>query len=228
MQARSESSAVAQNDTASRGSTGASSFKSKRPLAVIATPDLDLWAQLGPMLESTCSLRHADSLATAATMLKPGARTILIADLRGQNPEDFAPISASPHKPVVIAIRDGVSAGMVDALMLEGAIQALVDSPVEAAPMLRAMNDAARISSTADALSAVTAPSGGDGKSGKSPVMLIGIVVAVLAAAGGGWYFMSKDSSTPAPAATAGTSAPTAVAPAAGKSVPVAATATTA
>ena len=75
------------------------------------------------------------------------------------NPEDFAPISASPHNPVVIAIRDGASAGMVDALMLEGAIQALVDSPVEAAPMLRAINDAARISSTADALSAVTAPS---------------------------------------------------------------------
>ena len=52
--------------------------------------------------------------------------------------------------------------------MLEGAIQALVDSPVEPAAMLRAINDAARISSTADALSAVTAPSsdssGGDGK----------------------------------------------------------------
>ena len=114
-------------------------------------------------------------------MLKPGTRTILVADLRGLNPEDFAPISASPHNPVVIAIRDSASAGMVDALMLEGAIQALVDSPVEAAPMLRAINDAARISSTADALSAVTAPSsgssGGEEKSGKSPVMLIGIVV---------------------------------------------------
>ena len=156
------------------GVPGASSFKSKRPLAVIATPDLELWAQLGPMLESTCQLRHADSLATAATMLKAGTRTILVADLRGQNPEDFAPISASPHNPVVIAIRDSASAGMVDALMLEGAIQALVDSPVEAAPMLRAINDAARISSTADALSAVTAPSsssGGEEKSGKSPVM---------------------------------------------------------
>ena len=64
-------------------------------------------------------------------MLKPGTRTILVADLRGMNPEDFAPISASPHNPVVIAIRDGASAGMVDALMLEGDIQALVDSPVE-------------------------------------------------------------------------------------------------
>ena len=60
MQARSEFSAAAQNDTASRGSSGAGSFKSKRPLAVIATPDLDLWAQLGPMLESTCALRHAE------------------------------------------------------------------------------------------------------------------------------------------------------------------------
>ena len=207
MQAR-EFSATAQNDNAGRG-TGASSFKSKRPLAVIATPDLDLWAQLGPMLESTCQLRHADSLATAATLLKAGTRTILVADLRGQNPEDFAPISASPHNPVVIAIRDSASAGMVDALMLEGAIQALVDSPVEAAPMLRAINDAARISSTADALSAVTAPSsssGGEEKSGKSPVMLIGIVAAVLAAAGGAWFFMSKGSSAPTPAA-AGTSA---------------------
>ena len=91
-------------------------------------------------------------------MLKPGTRTILVADLRGLNPEDFAPISASPHNPVVIAIRDGTSAGMVDALMLEGAIHALVDTPVEPAAMLRAVNDAARISSTADALSAVTAP----------------------------------------------------------------------
>ena len=225
MQAR-EFSATAQNDTAGRG-TGASSFKSKRPLALIATPDLDLWAQLGPMLESTCALRHADSLATAATMLKAGTRTILIADLRGQNPEDFAPISASPHNPVVIAIRDSASAGMVDALMLEGAIQALVDSPVEAAPMLRAINDAARISSTADALSAVTAPSsssGGEEKSGKSPVMLIGIVAAVLAAAGGGWFFMSKGSSAPAPA---GTDAPTASATpaAAGKPASTGATA---
>src|SRR4051812_20068228 len=176
MQAR-EFSATAQNDTAGRG-TGASSFKSKRPLAVIATPDLDLWAQLGPMLESTCSLRHADSLATAAGMLKAGTRTILVADLRGLNPEDFAPISASPHNPVVIAIRDGASAGMVDALMLEGAIQALVDSPIEQPAMLRAINDAARISSTSDALSAVTAPSGGNSggeeKSSKSPAMMIG------------------------------------------------------
>ena len=40
MQAR-EFSATAQNDTAGKG-TGASSFKSKRPLALIATPDLDL------------------------------------------------------------------------------------------------------------------------------------------------------------------------------------------
>jgi len=176
------------------------------------------------MLESTCQLRHADSLATAATLFKAGTRTILVADLRGQNPEDFAPISASPHNPVVIAIRDSASAGAVDALMLEGAIQALVDSPVEAAPMLRAINDAARISSTADALSAVTAPSsssGGEEKSGKSPVMLIGIVAAVLAAAGGAWFFMSKGSSAPTPAA-AGTSAATA---AAGKSSSTAATA---
>jgi protein TonB len=213
MQAR-EFSATAQNDNAGRG-TSASSFKSKRPLAVIATPDLELWAQLGPMLESTCQLRHADSLATAATLLKAGTRTILVADLRGQNPEDFAPISASPHNPVVIAIRDSASTSIVDALMLEGAIQALVDSPVEAAPMLRAINDAARISSTADALSAVTAPSsssGGEEKSGKSPVMLIGIVAAVLAAAGGAWFFMSKGSSAPTPAAAGTSSAPAAAA----------------
>jgi protein TonB len=225
MQAR-EFSATAQNDNAGRG-TSASSFKSKRPLAVIATPDLELWAQLGPMLESTCQLRHADSLATAATLLKAGTRTILVADLRGQNPEDFAPISASPHNPVVIAIRDSASTSIVDALMLEGAIQALVDSPVEATPMLRAINDAARISSTADALSAVTAPSsssGGEEKSGKSPVMLIGIVAAVLAAAGGAWFFMSKGSSAPTPAA--GTSAVPAAGPAAaGKGSSTAATA---
>lgn len=219
MQARSEFSAAAQNDNAGRGNAGASSFKSKRPLALIATPDLDLWAQLGPMLESTCSLRHADSLATAATMLKPGTRTILVADLRGTNPEDFAPIAASPHNPVVIAIRDGASAGTVDALMLEGAIQALVDSPVEPAAMQRAINDAARISSTADALSAVTASSGdssgGAEKSSKSPAMMIGIVVAVLAAAGGGYFFMSKGSSE-APAAAGTTAAPAAAAPASG------------
>ena len=197
MQARSEFGATAHTDNAGRGNNmGASSFKSKRPLALIATPDLDLWAQLGPMLESTCQLRHADSLGTAANMLKPGTRTILVADLRGMNAEDFEPISASPHNPVVIAIRDGASAGMVDALMLEGAIQALVDSPVESGPMLRAVNDAARISSTADALSAVTVLRERQlrrrEKSGKSPVMMIGIVVAVLAAAGGGWFFMSK------------------------------------
>jgi len=222
MQARSEFGTAAQSEsTAGRGNPGAGSFKSKRPLALIATPDLDLWAQLGPMLEATCSLRHADSLVTAATMLKPGTRTILIADLRGQNPEDFAPISASPHKPVVIAIRDSASAGTVDALMLEGAIQSLVDSPVESAAMLRAINDAARISSTADALSAVTSPSsgssGGDEKSGKSPALIVGVVVAVLAAAGAGWFFMSKGSSDTAPVAANNAAAPTAAAPAAGK-----------
>ncbi|HEU5137083.1 MAG TPA: TonB family protein [Steroidobacteraceae bacterium] len=211
---------------------GASSFKSKKPLALIATPDLDLWAQLGPMLESTCQLRHADSLGSAANMLKPGTRTILVADLRGMTAEDFEPISASPHNPVVIAIRDGASAGMVDALMLEGAIQALVDSPVESGPMLRAINDAARISSTADALSAVTAPSGGstggEQKSGKSPVVMIGVVVAVLAAAAGGWFFMSKGSGdapaaadTAAPAASAGTPA-AGKAPSAGTAAPAA------
>jgi TonB family protein len=219
MQAR-EFSAAAQNDNAGRGNAGAGSFKSKRPLALIATPDLDLWAQLGPMLESTCSLRHADSLATAAGMLKPGTRTILVADLRGTNPEDFAPISASPHNPVVIAIRDSASAGTVDALMLEGAIQALVDSPVEPAAMQRAIGDAARISSTADALSAVTASSGdssgGAEKSGKSPVLMIAIVAAVLAAAGGGYFLMSKGSSE-APAAAGTPADPAAAAPASGK-----------
>jgi TonB family protein len=225
MQARSEFSAPAQNDNAGRGNASAGSFKSKRPLALIATPDLDLWGQLCPMLDSTCSLRHADSLATAAGMLKPGTRTILVADLRGTNPEDFAPISASPHNPVVIAIRDGASAGTVDALMLEGAIQALVDSPVEPAAMQRAINDAARISSTADALSAVTSSSGdssgGAEKSGKSPIMLIGIVGAVLVAAAGGYFFMSKGSSG-APAATDSPAATTAAAPASGKAAPAA------
>jgi hypothetical protein len=156
------------------------------------------------MLEATCAVRHADSLSTAASMLKPGARTILVADLRGLSPDDYAPISASPHNPVTIAIRDGASAGMVDQLMLEGAIHALVDSPVEPAAILRAVSDAARISATADALSAVTAPSsgssGGEEKSGKSPAMLIGVAVAVLALAGGGWYFMKKGSSAPAAA----------------------------
>jgi TonB family protein len=220
MQARSEVGTAAQNEsTAGRGNPGAGSFKAKRPLALIATPDLDLWGQLGPMLEATCSLRHADSLATAATMLKPGTRTILVADLRGQNPEDFAPISASPHKPVVIAIRDSASAGTVDALMLEGAIQSLVDSPVESAAMLRAINDAARISSTADALSAVTSPSsgssGGDEKSGKSPALMIGVAVAVLAAAGAAWFFMSKGSSDTTQVAASTATAPTA--PATGK-----------
>jgi len=214
MQARSESGATAHTDNAGRGNNmGASSFKSKRPLALIATPDLDLWAQLGPMLESTCQLRHADSLGSAANMLKPGTRTILVADLRGMTAEEFEPISASPHNPVVIAIRDGASAAMVDALMLEGAIQALVDSPVESGPMLRAMSDAARISSTADALSAVTSPaggsSGGEEKSGKSPVMMIGVAVAVLAVAAGGWFFMSKGSSD-APASADSGAAPAA------------------
>jgi protein TonB len=222
MQARSEFGAAAHSEsTASRGNPGAGSFKSKRPLALIATPDLDLWAQLGPMLESTCALRHADSLATAAGLLKAGTRTIVVADLRGTSPEDFAPIHASPHKPVVIAIRDSASAGMVDALMLEGAIQALVDSPVETAPMLRAINDAARISSTADALSAVTSPSsgssGGEEKSGKSPALMIGIVAAVLAAAGAGWFFMSKGSSDTAPAATDTSATSASATPVAGK-----------
>jgi protein TonB len=212
MQARDFGAAAHSDSSSGRSSPGAGSFKSKKPLAVIATPDLDLWAQLGPMLESTVALRHADSLGTAANMLKPGTRTILVADLRGLTPEDYAPISSSPHNPVVIAIRDGASAGMVDALMLEGAVQALVDSPVEQAAMLRAINDAARISSTADALSAVTASSsdssGGEEKS-KSPVILIGIVAAVIAAAGGGWYFMkgSGDSAAAPSAATPAASA---------------------
>jgi protein TonB len=219
MQAREFGANAHSDSSAGRGSPGAGSFKSKKPMAVIATPDLDLWAQLGPMLESTVALRHADSLGSAAAMLKPGTRTILVVDLRGLSPDDYAPISSSPHNPVVIAIRDGASAGMVDALMLEGAIQALVETPIENAAMLRAINDAARISSTADALSAVTAPtsasSGGEEKSSKSPAMLIGIVVAVLAAAGGGWYFM-KGSSSKAPAADAAASAP--ATPAAGNS----------
>jgi protein TonB len=217
MQAREFGAAAHSDSSSGRSSPGAGSFKSKKPLAVIATPDLDLWAQLGPMLETTVALRHADSLATAANMLKPGSRTILVADLRGLTPEDYAPISASPHNPVVIAIRDSASAGMVDALMLEGAVQALVDSPVEQAAMLRAINDAARISSTSDALSAVTSSSsdssGGEEKS-KSPVMLIGIVAAVIAAAGGGWYFMkggdSTPSATPSAAAPAASATPAA------------------
>src|ERR1700741_2126599 len=105
MQARSEFGTAANSESsAGRGSPGGSSFKSKKPLALIATPDLDLWAQLGPMLESTCQLRHADSLASAAALLKPGTRTILVADLRGLAPEDFTPVSGSPHNPVVIAI----------------------------------------------------------------------------------------------------------------------------
>jgi protein TonB len=217
MQARSEFGASAQNEsTMGRGNAGAGSFKSKKPLAVIATPDLDLWAQLGPMLESSVALRHADSLASAAAMFKPGTRTILVADLRGLNPEDFAPITASPHNPVVIAIRDGASAGMVDQLMLEGAIQALVDTPIESAAILRAVSDASRISSTSDALSAVTAApastgSGGEEKS-KSPVMMVGIVAAVLAAAGGAWFFLKKDSPDAAPVADA--TAPAAAKPA--------------
>jgi TonB family protein len=230
MQARSEFGASAHNESnAGRSNPGAGSFKSKKPLAVIATPDLDLWAQLGPMLESTVALRHADSLATAASMFKPGSRTILVADLRGLNPEDFAPISSSPHNPVVIAIRDGASAGMVDQLMLEGGIQALIDAPIEQSAVLRAVNDAARISSMSEALSAMNAPatdgSGGEEKSSKSPAMLIGIVAAVLAAAGGAWFFLKGGDKTPAanaPAAAAPAAAATADAkPAAAAQAPV-------
>jgi protein TonB len=215
MQAR-EFGAAAHTDTATRGNPGPGSFKSKKPTAVVATPDLDLWAQLGPMLESTVSLRHADSLSSAASMLKAGTRTILIADLRGLNTEDFAPVSASPHNPVVIAIRDGASAGMVDALMLEGAIQALVEAPVEQATLMRAVHDAARISATADALSAMTAPSSGSGgeeKSGKPMGLIVGAIVGVLALAGAGWYFMKKGSPETAPTAEA--SGPAATAPSA-------------
>ncbi len=219
MQARSELGAVAQNEsTGSRGNSGGSSFKSKKPLALIATPDLDLWAQLGPMLESTCQLRHADSLASAAALLKPGTRTILVADLRGLSHEEFAPVSGSPHNPVVIAIRDGASAGMVDALMLEGAIHALVDTPVESAAMLRAVSDAARISSTSDALSAVTSSSGSSGgeeKSGLSMGVIAGIAVAVIAVGGGAWYFMKGGD--PAPAVSTAAPAPTGATPAADK-----------
>jgi TonB family protein len=221
MQARSEFGASAHNESnAGRSSPGAGSFKSKKPLAIIATPDLDLWAQLGPMLESTVALRHADSLATAASLFKPGSRTILVADLRGLNPEDFAPITSSTHNPVVIAIRDSASAGMVDQLMLEGAIQALVDSPVDQAAMLRAVSDAARISSTSDALSSMNAPasdsSGGEEKSSKSPAMLIGIVAAVLAAGGGAWFFMKGGDKAPAQAAAPADAAAPAATPAAG------------
>jgi protein TonB len=213
-----------------KSSPSGSSFKSKKPLALIATPDLDLWAQLGPMLESSCQLRHADSLSSAAALLKPGTRTSLVADLRGLAPEDFAPISASLHNPVVIAIRDGTSAGMVDALMLEGEIHALVDSPVEPTAMLRAVSDAARISATADALSAVTSSSsgsGGEAKSGMSMGVMVGVAVAVVAAAGAGWYFMKGSSEAPpaataaAPAGTATGTAPAAK-PAAGTLAPVA------
>ena len=223
MQARSELGAGAQSESISgKGNPGGGSFKSKKPQALIATPDLELWAQLGPMLESSCALRHADSLGSAAAMLKPGSRTILIADLRGLTPEDFAPIAASPHKPVIIAIRDGSSAGMVDQLMLEGAIHALVDSPVEAAGMMRAVNDAARISSTADALSGLSGASGGSSggeeKSAKSPVMMIGIVAAVVVAAGAGWYFMKGSKTDPTATATTATPAATAATAATGAS----------
>ena len=226
MQARSEFGAVAQNDsTVGKSNPGGGSFKSKRPLALIATPDLELWGQLGPMLESTCQLRHADSLATAAGLLKPGARTIVVADLRGANPEDFAPLANSPHNPVVIAIRDGSSVAVVDALMLEGSIQALVESPIEAAAMLRAINDATRISATADALSAMSSPSsgtsGGAQKSGKSMGLMIGAAVAVLAAAGAGWYFMKGSS---APVADTAATAKAAGAPAAKPGQPAATT----
>lgn len=206
MQARSELGAVAHHEsTGSRGNAGGSSFKAKKPIALIATPDLDLWAQLGPMLESTCQLRHADSLSSAAALLKPGTRTIVVADLRGLAHEDFAPLSASPHKPVVIAIRDGASAGVVDALMLEGAIHALVDTPVESAAMLRAVSDSARISTTADALSAVTRSSGGSGgeaKSGMSMGVIAGIAIAAIAVGGGAWYFLKGGDSAPSTATT--------------------------
>lgn len=206
MQARSELGAVSHSESVAKSGPGGSSFKSKKPLALIATPDLDLWAQLGPMLESTCALRHADSLKSAAALLKPGTRTILVADLRGLAPDDFAPISGSPHNPVIIAIRDGASAGMVDALMLEGAIHALVDTPIENAAMLRAVNDAARISASSDALSAVTSSpggsSGGEKKGGLSVGVIAGIAAAVVAVAGAGWYF-TQGSSTDAPAAAA-------------------------
>jgi protein TonB len=216
MQAR-EFGAAAHTETAARGNPGPGSFKSKKPTAVIATPDLDLWAQLGPMLESTVAMRHADSLQAAAALLKPGTRTILVADLRGLSPDDFAPISGSPHNPVVIAIRDGASAGMVDQLMLEGSIHALVDAPVEQATIMRAVNDAARISSTAEALSAVTAPtsssSGGEEKSGKPMGLIVGAVVGVLALAGAGWYFTKGSSqSTETGEATEATATPTAAA----------------
>ncbi|MBC8026026.1 MAG: TonB family protein [Steroidobacteraceae bacterium] len=167
------------------------------------------------MLESTCALRHADSLASAAAMLKPGTRTILIADLRGTTPAEFAVISSSPHNPVVIGIRDNASAGVVDALMLEGALKALVDMPIETPAMLRAVSDAARISSTADALSAVTAPSGGAGgeeKKGLPMGLIAGAVVAVLAIGGGGWYFMSSKGGADAQSAGPSSDAPAAAA----------------
>ena len=80
MQAR-EFGAAAQGDTGSRGNPGPSSFKSKKPLAVIATPDLELWAQLGPMLESLVQMRAAPPYQDPVQN-----RTQLVASLRSPGP----------------------------------------------------------------------------------------------------------------------------------------------
>ena len=207
MQARSELGAArAQRITAGQAAIRAAARSSRRSRSRSSRRLTSTCGRSsGPMLESTCAAApRGQPRRPPPALLKPGTRTILVADLRGLSPEDFAPIQRVPHNPVVIAIRDGASAGMVDALMLEGAIHALVDTPVESAAMLRAVNDAARISSTADALSAVTSAPRAAPVAKRSPAcrmgVIAGIAVAVLAAGGGGWYFM-KGSSTQAPAA---------------------------
>ena len=226
-------------ETANQAS-GSASSKPAADVTVVTTRD-DFLLELGQTLDGQAGVHPVDTLDAALEALASGKRAqILVIDARSVPNVRAAVDAAAARAPraLVLVFAEGTAEKQLGAALKGSRVFAVLPTPVDARKTQAvfegaitqavATRGAAPVhAAVANELSigafrpeaAVERDAAGEGPDGKSKLLLIGAVLAALAAAGGGfWYFMrGKTDVVPAPAAQA--PAP-AAAPAAETSAP--------
>jgi TonB family protein len=225
-------------ETANQAS-GSASSKPAADVTVVTTRD-DFLLELGQTLDGQAGVHPVDTLDAALEALASGKRAqILVIDARSVPNVRAAVDAAAARAPraLVLVFAEGTAEKQLGAALKGSRVFAVLPTPVDARKTQAvfegaitqavATRGAAPVhAAVANELSigafrpeaAVDRDAADEGPDGKSKLLLIGAVLAALAAAGGGfWYFMrGKTDLVPAPAAQAPAPAP---APAAESSV---------